>query len=137
MENLTKEKFWNWFNNIKIPEKDIDTIIENEKKLKTIFKEKPFFRKYSDTLDIMISLLKDFKNKRYKDISSTLVYAIVFSLVYIIEPIDFIWDDLGKLGYFDDFIIFKIVYSHALESLIEYKNWKDIKNINAELHKGA
>ena len=66
MENLTKEKFWNWFNNIKIPEKDIDTIIENEKKLKTIFKEKPFFRKYSDALDIMISLLKDFKNKRYK-----------------------------------------------------------------------
>ena len=72
----------------------------------------------------MISLVKDFRNGEYRDISWGTIGMIVFAFLYLVSPIDLIPDFIPILGLIDDVLIFRLALSFIRDDLDRYVDWK-------------
>lgn len=78
-----------------------------------------------EDLSLMMSLVKDWVNKRYKKIPLKSIISILGAIIYFVTPIDAVPDFILALGYFDDAFIISIVLKQIDSDLKEYRNWKD------------
>ena len=112
-------------------EKGIETISNTD--FETVFNKKdqlftkinhPNWKKYKDKIILMFQMLKDVKQKKYPETPWKTIAAMVFTILYIINPLDLVPDFIPFLGYLDDISVFSFVLKLINDDLMEYKNWK-------------
>jgi uncharacterized membrane protein YkvA (DUF1232 family) len=112
-------------------EKGIETISNTD--FETVFNKKdqlfakinhPDWKKYKDKIILMFQMLKDVKQKKYPETPWKTIAAMVFTILYIINPLDLVPDFIPFLGYLDDISVFSFVLKLINDDLMEYKNWK-------------
>jgi uncharacterized membrane protein YkvA (DUF1232 family) len=112
-------------------EKGIETISNTD--FETVFNKKdqlfakinhPDWKKYKDKIILMFQMLKDVKQKKYPETPWKTIAAMVFTILYIINPLDLVPDFIPFLGYLDDISVFSFVLKLINDDLMEYKNWR-------------
>jgi uncharacterized membrane protein YkvA (DUF1232 family) len=112
-------------------ERGIETISNTD--FETVFNKKdllfakinhPNWKKYKDKIILMFQMLKDVKQKKYPETPWKTIAAMVFTILYIINPLDLVPDFIPFLGYLDDISVFSFVLKLINDDLMEYKNWR-------------
>lgn len=91
-----------------------------EKKLKTI----PVAGNKLANVPIMVSMVRSYIKKEYKDIPIGTIIAIISALIYFVSPIDIIPDSIPFLGYFDDAAVVAACWKLVESDVDEYIKWR-------------
>ena len=92
-----------------------------EKKLQKV----PMVGKQLSNIPVLISLVKAYVRKEYKDAPLGSIIAIISALIYFLAPIDLLPDSIPVLGYVDDAAMFAFVWKMVDDDVEEYKTWKE------------
>ncbi|EMY80956.1 DUF1232 domain-containing protein [Psychroflexus gondwanensis] len=112
-------------------EEGIETVSDTD--FETVFDKKdqlfakinhPNWKKYKDKIILMFQMLKDVKQKKYSETPWKTLAAMIFTILYIINPLDLVPDFIPFLGYLDDITVFSFVLKLINDDLIDYENWK-------------
>lgn len=98
-----------------------------EKKMKVI----PLAGDKLANIPIMVSLVRSYVKKEYRDIPIGSLIAIVSALIYFVSPIDIVPDSIPILGYFDDAAVVAACWKLVDTDVVEYVKWR--KDNNKEL----
>ena len=112
-------------------EEGIGTVSDSD--FETVFNKKdqlfakinhPNWKKYKDKIILMFQMLKDVEQKKYPETPWKTIAAMIFTILYIINPLDLVPDFIPFLGYLDDITVFSFVLKLINDDLLDYENWK-------------
>ncbi len=109
-----------------------EKILENQDKLEHFLdrleaklKKVPVGGDVLSMVPVMISMLRSYFKKEYKDIPIGTLIALISALLYWLTPIDVIPDAFPVAGYVDDATVIAACLKLINDDLKEYKEWKD------------
>lgn len=108
----------------RISETDFDTVFDKKDQLFAKINH-PDWKKYKDKIKLMFQFLKDVKQKNYPETPWKTLAAMLFTIIYIINPLDLVPDFIPFIGYLDDVAVFSFVLKMIGEDLEDYKAWKN------------
>ena len=103
---------------------DADRVIQKEGKLATLLASVGQLKKYRKMGEIMLMMIKDYRNGSYKTAPWFTIAAAVTGLLYVLSPLDLIPDFIPILGYVDDLTIMTIIIGWIDTDLHRYMDWK-------------
>lgn len=106
----------------KIEEKDINHALTNEEEIK---KKVSRLGKFKHQINLLFSMLKDYKNKKYTSVPWLSIAAITFALLYLLNPLDLVPDFIPLIGYIDDASVIGITLKLISEDIEAYQKWKE------------
>lgn len=117
----------------KIKDGDLDVVMDNSHDISEKITNASPLKKYAELGKLMVGMVKDFKNGHYNTVPKFTIAAIVFSLLYIFNPLDIIPDFIPGIGYIDDLAVFTFSLKFIQTDLHDYLDWKieDQKTRNA------
>lgn len=72
----------------------------------------------------MLSMVKDYWHGAYREVPYWVICAIVFTLVYVFNPLDLMPDVIPFAGQIDDILVIAACVVLIEQQLQEYKVWK-------------
>ncbi|MGL5356391.1 MAG: YkvA family protein [Cetobacterium sp.] len=78
----------------------------------------------TEDLLLIINLIKDTKNKKYK-LDKKCLFILTTAIVYVISPIDAISDFIPVAGWIDDATVISYIARSYCNVLREYKEFKE------------
>ena len=102
-------------------EDDISSVMNQKEKA---FKLSKHLGKVANDFKLLWMLLNDYKSGAYKEVPWKMVAAIIFSISYLLMPLDVIPDIIPIAGFTDDITVFGLVFAGFSAELDSYKNWK-------------
>lgn len=93
-----------------------------EKKLKTI----PVAGEQLSYAPIMVSLLRSYVKKEYKDVPVGTIVAVISALVYFLSPVDILPDVIPGVGYIDDALVIAACWKLVESDINEYIAWREL-----------
>ena len=106
-----------------VTEGDVSGILEKEEDI--LNKAHGPLEKFVKNIKLLFSVVKDYANGSYREISWTTIAAIIGTLIYIFSPIDLIPDIIPVLGLTDDAAVLALCLSSIASNLKKYEIWKD------------
>ena len=91
-----------------------------ERKLELI----PKIGEYLSDIICLVSLVRSYIKKEYKDVPLGVVISIVSALIYIVSPIDLVPDAIPVIGFVDDLTVLAIVLKLIHSDVEDYKLWR-------------
>lgn len=110
----------------KIGKEDVEKVIRESSKIKSKLETNSRFEKFIDEGKTMLSLIKDYWKKDYTKIPWYALTAIVFTLLYVLNPMDLSPDYIPFVGYIDDVSVFSFALTLVNKDLTAYKEWKEL-----------
>lgn len=86
--------------------------------------KKPGAGKMTADVLLLSSLMEDYINEDYKDISFNAAVGILATLLYVISPIDLIPDMIPLVGFSDDVMAVALCKNMIRKDLEKYNSWK-------------
>ncbi len=77
-------------------------------------------------IKLAMNLLKDYKTRKYRDISWTSVAVIVAGILYFLNPLDVIPDVFSVIGFTDDAIVLAFIFNSIRKEFDKYINWRGL-----------
>ena len=77
-----------------------------------------------EDLKLLLSLVKDYRSKKYRNVPYWTIAAAVFALLYVINPADMIPDALPFVGQVDDAAVVTLCLYLIRQELHRYREWK-------------
>lgn len=109
--------------------------IKNPEKVKELMEslkhKERFVEKLNDGVKefpILISMIKDYFNKKYTEIPTKTIIALVATILYISNPFDLIPDFIPGLGVTDDIAVIGLCIKLIKDDLDRYKSWKIVQD---------
>lgn len=103
---------------------DMDVTISNEKAIEDKIANSGFLEKYASLTKLMLKMLKDYKNGIYTEVPWFTIASIIFSLLYVLNPLDIVPDFIPVLGYIDDLTVLSFALRFVETDLHGYLDWK-------------
>ena len=72
----------------------------------------------------MLALIRDYWRGDYRETPWFTIAAIVFMLLYVLNPFDLVPDMIPFIGLVDDVFAFSIAFKIAEKDLQRYRKWK-------------
>ena len=112
----------------RLSKNDLSNIIKKENKVssKTSELDPGRFTKLINQIKLSISLVKDFRDKKYSDIPWRSIVMIAATILYFLNPFDVVPDLLPVFGYTDDALLFASVFKSIQTDLEKYCEWKGL-----------
>lgn len=107
----------------KITEKDFKEVYKKSKEIEEQFTKGPL-REFMDNAKLLLEIVSDYWSGKYRKIPYFSIAAIVFTLLYVLSPIDLIPDFIPVIGLLDDAAVVNICLFLVLQDLREYEAWK-------------
>lgn len=111
----------------KIEEKDINHALTNEEEIK---KKVSRLGKFKQQINLLFSMLKDYKNKKHTSVPWLSIAAITFALLYLLNPLDLVPDFIPLIGYIDDASVIGITLKLISEDIEAYQKWKEKSHLD-------
>ena len=108
----------------KVGDDDVKETLGKEDEIKTLFKRVKILARYFNDLCEIFELLRDRVMGRYTETPWTTIAALTGALIYVLSPIDLIFDFLPGIGFLDDAVIIGLAIRLALPDLEKYRVWK-------------
>jgi uncharacterized membrane protein YkvA (DUF1232 family) len=108
----------------KVTEADVKKAVDESDSIRTKFEHAGPLGRYINDVKLLISLVKDYRSGEYRAIPWWAVSAIVFTLLYVVSPVDLIPDFIPVIGYLDDAAVVSVCLLLVEQELQTYKKWK-------------
>lgn len=102
------------------------------KRLKKILYEFNFdirLREYAEEFKLLFRMIKDYIKRDYKSISFSSKVIIIFTIIYVISPIDLIPGFIPVLGQLDDISVVIFALKTLKDEIDMYRLWLDTKEL--------
>ena len=87
----------------------------------------PLSRFYLDS-KLLLAMIGDYYRGGYRAVPHWAIAAVVFALLYVLNPFDIVPDVVPLLGFVDDAAVMGVCLSMIEQQLYEYKRWKESRN---------
>jgi uncharacterized membrane protein YkvA (DUF1232 family) len=108
----------------KITDEDVKKVVDKADDIRDRFRKGGPLGRFVDDSKLLISIVRDYWNGEYRKIPYWSMAAIVFTLLYVFNPIDLIPDALPVLGQIDDALVVSICLLMVEQDLHVYREWK-------------
>ncbi len=108
----------------KITEAEVKKAVEESDSIRQKFEHVGPLGRYIEDVKLLISIVKDYWDGEYRAIPWWAISAIVFTLLYVVSPIDLIPDFIPVIGYLDDAAVVSVCLMLVEQELQTYKKWK-------------
>ena len=82
-------------------------------------------RRFVTDAALLAALVRDYRRGTYRTIPFRSVAAAVFTLLYVLSPVDLIPDVIPVVGYLDDAAVVGLCLSMLERDLAAYKVWRE------------
>jgi uncharacterized membrane protein YkvA (DUF1232 family) len=107
-----------------IKEEDVKEILDRTEEIKKKFEMPGPLARFIEDVKLLISVLKDYWSGKYREIPFWTIGAIVFALLYVLNPMDLIPDFIPGVGLLDDAAVVAACLALIEKDLKKYKEWK-------------
>ena len=108
----------------KVGEEDVKKTLGKEDELKKLFQNVKVLAKYFNDLCEILELLRDRVRGAYRETPWRTIAALTGALIYVLSPIDLIFDFIPVIGFLDDAIVIGLAIKLAQPDLEKYRAWK-------------
>ena len=108
-----------------VTERDLLYVQEHEEEIRGRFLGNGPLGTFIEDIFLAIALVKDYVIGRYRKLPYWAIGAIVFMLLYVVNPFDAIPDFLIGVGLIDDLIVVTICLLMVRQEIHEYKHWRE------------
>ena len=111
----------------KVTQKDIEKVVNKSEEIKKKFTGRSLGRFIQDA-QLLISVVKDYWSGKYRQVPYGTIAAIVFTLIYVFNPLDLVPDVLPIIGQVDDAAVMAACLILVEQDLHKYKDWKQAQS---------
>lgn len=108
----------------KVTEKDVEKVIDKSEEIKKKFAGRSLAR-FAEDGQLLISIVKDYWARAYRRVPYGTIAAIVFTLIYVFNPLDLVPDVLPIIGQIDDAAVVAGCLILVEQDLHAYRQWKE------------
>ena len=105
---------------------DYKKVIDSEDKIRSLFSNHAL-RKFAGSIPLLFGMIKDSFSREYRVLPKGTIGAILFTLLYVINPFDIVVDIIPFVGYLDDATVLGICLKFVSFDLDNYKQWKELQ----------
>jgi len=109
----------------KVTPEDIQTVAEKSEDIKKQFSARGPLKRFIEDSRVLTSLVKDWRTGKYRQAMYGTIAAVVFGLIYVLNPFDLIPDMLPIIGALDDATVIGALLMLVERDLKKYRNWKE------------
>lgn len=109
----------------KVTEKDVAIVVSRSEEIQKKFSAKGPLARFIVDGKLLISLVKDYWAKSYRQIPYGILSSAVFTLIYVFNPFDIVPDMLPVIGQVDDVAVLSACLLLIEQDLNKYKDWKE------------
>ena len=107
-----------------VGEDDVKGVADKEDDIKKLFRRVKVLAKYFNDLCEIFELLRDRVKGVYTETPWTTIAALIGALLYVLSPLDLIFDFIPVIGFLDDAVVFGLAVKLAQSDLEKYRAWK-------------
>ena len=108
----------------KITEEDVGKVNDKADEIRTKFEHGGPLGRFINDAKLLLSVVKDYWSGKYRKIPWWAISAIVFTLLYVLSPVDLIPDFIPVVGLLDDAAVMGLCLYLLEQELQHYKEWK-------------
>lgn len=108
----------------KVTSKDIQTVAERSEEINKKFSARGPLKRFITDGKVLTALVKDWRAGKYRQALYGTIAAVVFGLIYVINPLDIVPDVLPFLGVVDDATVIGALLMLVERDLNKYRSWK-------------
>jgi len=108
----------------KVSEADLEKVLNKKKEIEDKFKTDGPLGRYIEDFKLLFSLIQDYWNGDYREISWSSIAAVVAALIYVLSPVDLMPDVIPVIGLVDDAMVIAVCLNLIESDLHAYKKWK-------------
>lgn len=109
----------------KITEKDVEKVVAKSEEIQKKFTTKGPLARFIEDGKLLISIVKDYWSRDYRQVPYGAIASIVFTLIYVLNPFDLVPDVLPVIGQVDDVAVFGACLMLVEQDLHKYRDWKE------------
>lgn len=106
-------------------QEDVKKAVDKSESITNKFESVGPLGRYLTDIKLLLSLLKDYWSGEYRAVPWWAISAIVFSLLYVVSPIDLIPDFIPVIGYVDDAAVVSLCLVLVEQELSKYRKWRE------------
>lgn len=107
----------------KITEKDIVKVVDKSGEIQKKFYSRGPLSRFVEDGRLFLAFVKDYWSKKYRVVPYGIIAAIVFTLIYVFNPLDLVPDILPVIGVIDDATVMGACLLLVEKDLLAYKKW--------------
>ena len=119
----------------KVTDQDIEKVVAKSEDIKKKFTAGGPLKRFIEDGQMLISIVKDYRAGVFRKVPFGIIAAIVFTLIYVFNPLDLVPDFLPVIGQIDDAAIVAACLILVEHDLHAYKQWKLAQMDNKQLPK--
>lgn len=108
-----------------ISEADVETVVEEADAIEERFRDNGPLRRFLDDGRLLLALVRDAWDGRYRQVPWWSVSGAAFALLYVLNPLDLIPDALPLIGVLDDAAVVSACLVLIEQDLADYRAWRD------------
>lgn len=109
----------------KMTDKDLEKVVSRSEEIKKKFTPYGPLKRFIDDAKLLLAMVKDYWRKIYRQTPYGTIGAIVFTLIYVLNPFDLVPDVLPVIGQVDDAAVLTACLMLIERDLNQYKKWKE------------
>jgi len=106
---------------------DVERVMREADRLRKMFSDAEPLQRLASDLEVFLSLINDHWNRQYSDVPYSTIAEMVFTLIYVLSPVDLIPDAIPGVGHLDDAAIVSLCLVTTEKELASYQAWKTIQ----------
>lgn len=108
----------------KMTEKDIVKVVDKSQEIQKKFSSRGPLQRFIEDGRLLLSAVQDYWTGAYRKWPWGTMAAVVFTLIYVFDPLDLIPDVLPIIGEVDDAAVVAACLYLVERDLLVYKQWK-------------
>jgi len=105
--------------------KDIQTAAERSEEINKKFSARGPLKRFIEDGKVLTALVRDWRAGKYRQALYGTIAAVVFGLIYVLNPLDIVPDVLPFLGALDDATVIGALLMLVERDLKKYRSWKE------------
>lgn len=109
----------------KVTPTDIQTVTEKSDEINKQFSARGPLKRFIEDGKVLTALVRDWRSGKYRQALYGTIAAVVFGLIYVVNPFDIVPDVLPILGAVDDAAVIGALLMLVERDLRKYRSWKE------------
>jgi uncharacterized membrane protein YkvA (DUF1232 family) len=105
--------------------KDIQTAAERSEEINKQFTARGPLKRFIEDGKVLTALVRDWRAGKYRQALYGTIAAVVFGLIYVLNPFDLVPDILPFVGALDDATVIGALLMLVERDLKKYRSWKE------------